>query len=371
MVKSNAGNVKMYLLIFTCLNIRAIHIEIVPDMSVNSFVLAMCRFTNMYGIPTHIYSDNAKTFIAGCDLLETVFASDEFKEHFQIYNIKHITIPLYSAWVGSTWERLIRTIKSCLYKTVGRAKIDYFDLLTVISDIKAAVNIRPLTYRCSSDKLEPITPNCFLHPNANSNIIIDQEDPALWNSEPLSRTDLVESLNVRQILFNNFREMWYENYLLSLRGQCRNLHETHFINKIKVDDVVLIKQPNKPRPFWLLGRVKQLVYGADDKIRSAHVKRGDGSLQLHSIKHLYPLELTLTHSHQPQVSEDHLESVSTGKKFAGDHSNFSGISDVSIQENHDSNQFIGDSLSQSSPTKENRRPRRRIKKPNDSQFYYY
>ena len=109
----------MYLLIFTCLNIRAIHIELVQDMSTHSFILALLRFTNIYGIPSHIYSDNAKSFIAGRNLMEEVFASSEFNDKFEIYHIKHIKIPLYAPWVGSTWERMIRVIKSCLYKLIG------------------------------------------------------------------------------------------------------------------------------------------------------------------------------------------------------------------------------------------------------------
>lgn len=64
-VKGDEGVSKMYMLIFTCLNIRAVHIELVKDMSTHSFVLALIRFTNIYGIPSHIYSDNARSFIAG------------------------------------------------------------------------------------------------------------------------------------------------------------------------------------------------------------------------------------------------------------------------------------------------------------------
>ena len=92
----------MYMLIFTCLNIRAVHTELVKDMSTPSFILALIRFTNTHGIPSHIYGDNARSFIAGCNLIEEVFASSEFNEHFQVYNIKHLRIPLYAAWVGST-----------------------------------------------------------------------------------------------------------------------------------------------------------------------------------------------------------------------------------------------------------------------------
>lgn len=107
---------KMYILLFTCLNIRAVHLELVNDMSTHSVVLAMVRFFNLYGVPTHIYSDNARSFVAGCDLVKQVFVSDEFVGKFSTFNIKHLTIPLYSAWFGSVWERLIKTVKCCLFK---------------------------------------------------------------------------------------------------------------------------------------------------------------------------------------------------------------------------------------------------------------
>ena len=143
-VQTDSGVSKMYMLVFTCLNIRAVHIELIPDMSTHAFILAFIRFTNIYGIPSHIYSDNAKSFVAGCNLIDEVFATSEYKDKFELYNIKHIRIPLYSAWVGSVWERMIRTIKSCMYKVIGRSRIKYFDLLTVLSDIQHAINSRPL-----------------------------------------------------------------------------------------------------------------------------------------------------------------------------------------------------------------------------------
>ena len=300
----NGNNYKMFLLIFTCLSIRAIHIEVVPDMSTHSFVLALLRFTNIYGIPSHIYSDNARSFIAGCNLVEDVVSSNEYNEHFRVHNIKHITIPLYSAWVGSTWERLIRVVKSCLYKTVGRSRIKYFDLLTHISDIQNAINSRPLTYRCSDSNLEVITPNCFIRPNANEGIMLRMDDRDICKSDPPSRLNVIKSIELRDTLLSKFKELWYDSYLLSLREQCKALHEVNYVNKIKVDDVVLVKIPNKSRPFWPLGRVIELVEGDDGKVRSVRLKRGDGAIQHHSIKHLYPLELTLTHAYQPQIPVD-------------------------------------------------------------------
>ena len=77
----------MYLLISTYLNIRAIRIELVPDMSTHSFVLTVLRFAIIYGIPTHAHRNNAKLFVAGCLILESTLVCDEFKEHFQCHNV--------------------------------------------------------------------------------------------------------------------------------------------------------------------------------------------------------------------------------------------------------------------------------------------
>ena len=73
------GVVKMYILLFTCLNVHAVglHIELVPDMSTHQFVLAFTQFTNIYGIPSHFYSDNAKSFIAGAEILQKALVCDE------------------------------------------------------------------------------------------------------------------------------------------------------------------------------------------------------------------------------------------------------------------------------------------------------
>ena len=62
-------------------------------------------------------------------------------------------------------------------------------------------------------------------------------------------------------------------------------------------EIVLVKSPSKKIQHWLLGRVLELIPSSDNKIRSARVKRGDEQVQVHSLKHLYPMELSLTHLH--------------------------------------------------------------------------
>ena len=296
-------SVKMYVLLYTCLNIRAIHLDLIPDMSTRSFLMSFLRFTNLYGIPASIYTDNAKSFMAGGKILADALSSNAFQEHLSYQGIKHRKLPVYSAWVGACWERLIRVVKNCLYKTIGRATLTYFELLTVLSDVQLAVNSRPLTYRTSENDLEAITPNCFLRFCGNSSLIL-RENISVWDDLP-SQNDLENTLDKRREAFEHFRNMWYESYLLSLREHSKYLHETDWENKVKVNDIVLIKLPNKSRPFWQMGRIIELIVGYDNKVRSVRLKRGDGQICHHSLKHLYPLELSLTHSgHKVNESDD-------------------------------------------------------------------
>ena len=87
-VKNEEGEVvKMYILLFTCLNVHTVHIELVPDMSTHQFVPAFTRFTNVYGIPSYLYIDNAKSFVSGAEILQKALVSDEYKAKFDVFDI--------------------------------------------------------------------------------------------------------------------------------------------------------------------------------------------------------------------------------------------------------------------------------------------
>lgn len=208
----------MYLLIFTCLSVRAIQIEVLPDMSVLAFLQALVRFTNLYGIRSTIYSDNAKTFVGGGRLFKRLMLNHDYQQKFDSCSIKFCPIPLYSPWVGGVWERSIQTIKNCLYKVVGRGEMDYFSLLTIILDIQRAINNHPLTYRESTEKeLEAVTPNMFLRPNKNPGLLLDLNDEDFASHLPPSRERLLRTMQFWDQCLESFCTLWYNEYLLSLR----------------------------------------------------------------------------------------------------------------------------------------------------------
>ena len=280
---------KMYILIFTCLNVRAIHLELLPDMSCESFLMAFCRFSNRYGCPQCVYSDNASTFLQALGILAESSSDNPFLEHLVRHGILHRKIPLYAAWVGAIYERQMRTLKNSLHKIIGRKQMHYFSFLTILSDIQENINNRPITYVTSENSLDFLTPNSFLKPFAGRTLLPNAEAGA--DVLLPSRQQLVQSLEHREEMLETIKERWLEEYLLSLRETSREVYQLDWQDKISVGDIVLISSPNKTRCFWQLGRVVELLPGPDKKTRTVKLVRPDRSEGVYPINLLYPMEI--------------------------------------------------------------------------------
>ena len=239
----------MYLLVITCMNIRSIHLELVPSMSSAHFVQAFVRFVNRNNIPKAIYSDNAQTFIESMKIIGKGSCDNEFETYLEKNDIKHRKIPIRAAWIGSAWERVIRTIKNSLHKMIGRKHMEYFNLITLISDVEQAINSRPLCYVDNEDtEFSVLTPNHFLKMNAGKCVRVEN----ISGSELkfAGKKELVKALNSRQDLYDEFHALWVEEYLVSLREASRELYQGTWENKIEKGDSVLISDPLKSRNFW-------------------------------------------------------------------------------------------------------------------------
>jgi len=54
---------KTYIALFICFSTKAIHLQLVSDLSTNTFILALKRFISRRGRPNRIYCDNATHFV--------------------------------------------------------------------------------------------------------------------------------------------------------------------------------------------------------------------------------------------------------------------------------------------------------------------
>ena len=304
LVKLGEKYVKMYIIVYSCINTRAIHLELLPNMTCQMFLLSFVRFSNMYGLASVVYTDNQSTFLQGMGIACNSLSSDDFTAHLQRCNIKYVRIPLYAAWIGSFWERMLRTLKNAIYKIVGRKRLEYFQFISLLSDIQNSINNRPLTYRDTDVTFEPLSPNSFLKLGDSKDFFIS--DVSGSELQRPSRKDLVRVLEKRDELFTSLKDQWYSEYLISLREASRDVYQGKWEGRIKKDDVVLIEAPIKTRPYWQLGRVIETLPGKDGRCRTVRVIRPDRSEGVYTIRQLYPLELSVTPTvlqEEPEVKE--------------------------------------------------------------------
>ena len=144
---------KVWIVIFTCTLSRGVHLEIMEDMSVEQFILALRHFISQRGCPQHIVTDNAKTFKGANKLLQNLFKDEEVKKFLVMKRIEWRNILSKANWYGGVYERLIKSVKRGLKKTLRNAKVTSAELYILVVEIKRTLNNRPLTY-LSADEFD-------------------------------------------------------------------------------------------------------------------------------------------------------------------------------------------------------------------------
>lgn len=262
---------KAYVSLFICLSTKALHLELVTDLTSACFLAALKRFIARRGKPAQIQSDNGTNFV-GC--------RNELRElgQFLKLNASHIVdsctrneidwqfIPAHSPHFGGIWEAGVKSVKAHLKRVLCNAKLTYEDFSTVLTQIEGILNSRPLS-PLSSDPSDilPITPAHFLIGRSMSSI-----PDANYADISVNRLTRFEHL---QQLRQHFWMRWSLEYVSEL--QQRQKWKTNQCN-IKIGTLVLIKDKNAPPLNWLLGRVERLHPGPDGVTRVVTLKTSNG-----------------------------------------------------------------------------------------------
>ncbi|XP_028967236.1 uncharacterized protein LOC114828214 [Galendromus occidentalis] len=165
-VRHRQGTQKAYVAVFTCMAIRAIHLELVPCQSTPQTHLAIRRFLAAYPACTCFVSDNGASFVKAATELKRLFSSLRNPAAQQELNGRTIDwkfICPRSPWHGGFYERVVGIFKSALIKTLGRSLVGYEELRTILCEVAGVINERPLTFvSADPDELTAITPAQFL-----------------------------------------------------------------------------------------------------------------------------------------------------------------------------------------------------------------
>ena len=75
--RGNNGASKVWICFYTCCVVRAVHLDIVPNLTTSAFLRSFKRFTARRGLPPRLISDKAKTFTAAAELIKATTVNEE------------------------------------------------------------------------------------------------------------------------------------------------------------------------------------------------------------------------------------------------------------------------------------------------------
>lgn len=266
----NSKQIKSYICLFICMVTKAIHLEVVTDLTTDAFIAVLKRFISRRGKPISISSDNATNFVG---------ASNELKNFYQLLNKNNIADYLSQQAIkwefiipraphrGGLWESAIKCTKSHIKKVLGNTCLNYEDFQTLLCQIEAILNSRPLS-PISTDPTDynPLTPGHFLI--GKSLCAIPEK-----NYIDLSENKLSKYQRMQKII-QHFWKRWSLEVIPELQRRIK--WYKNLPNLLKLDSLALIREDNLPPLQWSLGRIMEIHNSTDNIPRSVTLRTANG-----------------------------------------------------------------------------------------------
>lgn len=246
--RRNARITRAYITIFVCFATKATHIEIVTDLTSAAFIGAFKRFISRRGNPTCVYSDNGTNFVGAYkqlqefkEFIDNERTQDDLRQVLCDHEIKWKFIPSHAPHFGGLWKSAVRIAKRHMQRMLGDVNPTYEELYTLLCEIEAILNSRPLTPLSSDpNDLQCLTPGHFIIGTALNSFPVPDIDqnpgrmPVRWQ-----RVDQIR------------RQIWrryHSEYLHTLME--RNKWRTSKGSQLQTGQLVLILQPSLGPLQW-------------------------------------------------------------------------------------------------------------------------
>lgn len=270
--KRSTKMVKGWVALFVCLVTRAVHLEVVSDLTAECFLNALNRFCSRRGKVSHIYCDNATTFVGAKRQLDEIFnffSNKETQDRLRYLTQENIIwkfIPPRSPNFGGLWERLVRSTKFHVKRVTMNANLTFEEAVTLMSQIESIINSRPLTPLSNDPSdLQALTPAHFLIGESLTalpeHVVIEVPEARLRRWERIRK--------IKQ----HFWKRWSQEVVSQLQSRPKWCQP---VPNMKVGSLVLVVDENAPPMVWKLGRVEEVFPGPDGLVRVARVRTNQG-----------------------------------------------------------------------------------------------
>ncbi len=261
--------VQAHLAVFVCFSTKAVHLELVGDMTTASFLAALDRFSSRRGLPLHLHSDNGPNFKGAKNQLNNFYkmlrskdTEDAIQAYAFDYQITWHSIPERSPHFGGLWEAAVKAAKYHLKGIVGNMKFTFEELYTIVCKVESYLNSRPLgpITSHSIDGLSPLTPSHFLIGRAAR---AQPSERIEYNPTPLQRWALCQKTA------QQFWDRWSSEYLQCLNRAVK-WHKPR--RNYQVGDMVLLTDGSHFQCQWTIAKVVAVYPGKDNVVRVVDVQ---------------------------------------------------------------------------------------------------
>ncbi|XP_062710628.1 uncharacterized protein LOC134288773 [Aedes albopictus] len=278
-VKVGRSIVKRWICLFTCLTVRAVHLELAHSLSTKSCVMAFRRFINRRGAPLEVFLDNGTNFVGASRQLSeemqrindinsdcaSTFTNARTQWHFNAPAAPHM---------GGPWERMVKSVKVAMTAISNSPHHPSDEVLeTVMLEAEGIVNSRPLTYvPLEATDREALTPNHFLLYGSSG---IKQPTVAADQSVTLR-----DSWTIARNIMDEFWRRWVREYLPMLTRRTKWFDN---VKPLRPGDLVVIIDENA-RNCWERGRILEVFPDKSGQVRRATVQTARGVFTRPAVK---------------------------------------------------------------------------------------
>ena len=283
---SGRGTIKRFVLMVTCLGVRAVALFPLKNMSTSSVVNALVRMNAQYPGLKKVFSDQGSNFKgADREIREAVaqWNKDLLNSELEKVGVTWHFGPAACGSAGGAWERLIGLTKNLLKSVLEGKTVDSDDFDTMLAGAAAIMNRRPLM-QASADPSDPLvlSPAHFLHPYVFANSATNILPPNSGDPERLRA-----GWRATQSLLDEFFREFKSAYLTTLAKR----RVTSSTPAVKPGTIVILVEKELPREEWRLCVVQSIESSDANHPRKFVLKDKNGHLFTRANNGFVTLEL--------------------------------------------------------------------------------